>query len=453
MTRPTLLALGASLPALLPIDALAQDDDRRLLTGAEVVTMQGGWTEPQALDILVEGGRIAEIGPDLSAEGAEVIDLSGHVVAPGLVDGHWHMWNSIARGMARSDAGGFSETMGPLAKVWTPEASALSVELGMALAVNSGITWVNNWAHNTASPAHADAEIAAMRDSGVRGRFSYGYPQTAGKGEMMDLEDLRATAADWPDGRIDLGVSLRGPDRSEPEIWQKEIAAARELGLPVTFHMGGSHDAAGQHNAQALAAKGMLGEDIHVVHMTSAPRADLETLAQNGSPLIISPWTEMEVGYGVPNPALMQEAGLDMAISVDNTVLAGQINMFEVMRLTADLGDGFSESQQSLRDATVFDWASRQGAESVQAPEGVGVLQVGGPADLIAVDTQSLNTRPSGSMDFLLTHAAEPEDVSFVMIDGAVHKRDGDLTRVDIQALTRKAADMLDEISAAAADG
>lgn len=453
MTRPTLLALGTSLPALLPIDALAQDDDRRLLTGAEVVTMQGGWTEPQALDILVEGGRIAEIGPDLASEGAEVIDLSGHVVAPGLVDGHWHMWNSIARGMARSDAGGFSETMGPLARVWTPEASALSVELGMALAVNSGITWVNNWAHNTVSPAHADAEIAAMRDSGVRGRFSYGYPQTAGKGEMMDLEDLRATAADWPDGRIDLGVSLRGPDRSEPEIWQTEIAAARALGLPVTFHMGGSRDAASQHSAQALASEGMLGEDIHVVHMTSAPRADLETLAQNGSPLIISPWTEMEVGYGVPNPALMQEAGLDMAVSVDNTVLAGQINMFEVMRLTADLGDGFSESQQSLRDATVFDWASRQGAESVQAPEGVGVLQVGGPADLIAVDTESLNTRPSGSMDFLLTHSAEPEDVSFVMIDGAVHKRDGELTRVDIRALTREAAEMLGEISAAAADG
>ncbi|MCA0995722.1 amidohydrolase family protein [Alloyangia pacifica] len=453
MTRPTLLALGASLPVLLPVDALAQDADSRLLTGAEVVTMQGGWTEPQALDILIEDGRIAEIGPDLAAEGAEEIDLSGHVITPGLVDGHWHMWNTIARGMARSERGGFSQTMGPLAKVWTPEASALSVKLGMALAVNSGITWVNNWAHNTVSPAHADAEVAAMRDSGVRGRFSYGYPQAAGEGEVMDLVDLRATAEDWESGRIGLGVSLRGPDRSEPEVWQTEITTARELGLPVTFHMGGSADAAAQHNAQALDEEGMLGEDIHVVHMTSAPRADLQTLAESGSPLIISPWTEMQVGYGVPNPALMQSAGLDMAVSVDNTVLAGQINMFEVMRLTADLGDGFSQAQQSLTDATVFDWASRQGAASVQAPEGVGVLQIGGPADLIAVDTESLNTQPSGSMDFLLTHAADPEDVSFVMIGGEVHKQDGALTRVDIRALTREAVQMLDEIKAAAADG
>lgn len=430
----------------LPVAAMAQDAQRTLITGAEVVTMQGGWTEPQPMQILIEGGQIAQIGTDLSAEGAEVIDLSGHIVTPGLVDGHWHMWNTIARGLARSERGGFSDTMSPLSAAWTPEASALSVELGMALAVQSGITWVNNWAHNVKGPDFADAEIAAMRDSGVRGRFSYGYPQALKPGELMDLEDLRATAADWDDGMIGLGVALRGPDRADPDVWKQEIAAARELGLPITFHMGGSPDAAGQHNAQTLAGEGLLGDDMHIVHMTSAPRSDLEALANGGAALVISPWTELQVGYGVPDTNMMNETGLDMAVSVDNTVLAGQINMFEVMRLTADLGDGHAHAQEALPDATVFDWATRQGASSVNAPEGVGALVEGGPADLIAITTESANTRPSANPSFLLTHAAEPEDVSFVMIAGEIHKQDGALTRVDIDALTAEADEMIQSL-------
>ncbi|MER5171569.1 amidohydrolase family protein [Thioclava kandeliae] len=455
MTRLSLVAGCAALPLSLPLTALAQDDDpsgrRYLLSGAQVITMQGGWTPPAPLDILIEDGKIARIDADIEAADATEIDLSGHLLTPGLVDSHWHMWNTIARGYERSDQGGFAGTMKPLSGAWTPEASALSVELGMALAVNSGITYVNNWAHNVKAPEFADAEIAAMAASGVRGRFSYGYPQALGQGALMDLADLETTQSDWPeDSLIGLGVSLRGPDRSTPEIWTQEITKARDLGLPVTFHMGGAPEAAEKHNVAALAEQKMLGKDIHVVHMTSAPEEDLRKLAEGGSPLIISPWTELEVGYGVPDPGMMKDAGLEMAVSVDNTVLAGQINMFEVMRLTADLADGHAHKQQALPDADVFDWATRQGARSIMAPEGVGTLTEGGPADLIAISTEGLNTRPAASPDFLLTHAAEPEDVSFVMIAGEIHKENGKLIRVDLGDLTARADAMMGDLAAQA---
>ncbi|WP_172330389.1 hypothetical protein [Mangrovicoccus sp. HB161399] len=160
--------------AFLPAMSEAQEADARavLLTGSRVVTMQGGWTDPEPMDILVEDGRIAAMDEGLDAGDAEAIDLSDHLIAPGLVDGHWHMWNSIARGHERTDDGGFADAMKPLSAAWTPEASALSVELAAALAVNGGITWANNWAHNVKAPEFAEAGIAAMEASGLKGRFS-----------------------------------------------------------------------------------------------------------------------------------------------------------------------------------------------------------------------------------------------------------------------------------------
>ncbi len=266
----------------------------------------------------------------------------------------------------------------------------------------------------------------------------------------MDLPHLQALAARWGRDRVELGVALRGPDRSVRAVWEEEIAAARRLGLSVTFHMGGSRDAAGQGNVGVLSGAGLLGPDLHVVHMTSASEDDLRLLAEGGAPLVISPWTEMEVGYGVPDPGKMAVAGLKMGLSVDNTVLAGQVNMFEVMRLAADLADGFAEERQALSDATVFDWAARAGAEAIGAPEGTGTLAEGGPADLIAVDMESLGTRPAVGAGFALTHAAEPQDVSFVMIDGVIHKRDGELTRVDLDDLLSRADAMIGALQSAA---
>lgn len=390
-------------------------------------------------DVHIRDGAIIAVAPSLDAPGAERIDMAGAVIMPGLVDTHWHMWNTIARGLPTSRLGPFAKTMGALASVWTPEASALGVRLALAEAVNAGITTTNNWAHNTKSIEFAEAELEVQHASGVRGRFSYGYPQALKPDEVMDVDGLTALRkrhfARGDHGLIRLGVCVRGPDRSEENVWRAEWAAARELGVPLTTHIASDRAAAAMGAIPILHRDGLLGPDIQLVHATHASQRDFALVAEARSPLSISPWTEMEVGYGLPALNLMAASGIEMGLSVDNMVLAGHADMFGVMRITSDLAAGMAERQTALSDRRVLEWATLGGARGLGYGEVIGSLTPGKRADIIAIRADTLGTAPAGTLEFLLTHVVQPTHVDFVMIDGVVHKRDGRLTRVDTREL------------------
>lgn len=340
-------------------------------------------------------------------------------------------------------------TMAAIAPHFTAADVAIGVDLALAEAVSSGITTVHNWAHNLRSPAHAEAEIAAMVRSGIRGRFAYGYAQDADKDQPMDLEHLSAIARQPPSALVSIGICARGPDRSDAEVWQAEWDAARRLGLPISTHMASDPKAAAGGGIAALAARDGLGSDVQLVHLTSASRADMDRVATAGSPVSISPWTELEVGYGVPPIPDMITAGLLMGLSVDNMVLAGQANMFSVMRLSTDLARGVSRNQLLMEDNMALRWATTDGSRSLGLGKQVGALVPGMRADIIAIRLDALNTAPAADLPSLLTHAARPDNVSLVLIDGVVHKRDGRLVRIDLPAIKAQATASIKRIRSA----
>lgn len=418
-----------------------------MLSGGYVLSLDPVIGDLPKGDVHIRNGAIVAVAASIPAPGVPRRDMSGRVVMPGFVDTHWHMWNSIARGFGNSRLGPFAKSMGALSRVWTPEASALSVRLAAAEAVQSGITTVNNWAHNVKARDFADAEVDAQKASGLRGRFSYGYPQPIGKAVMMDLDGIEIMRneefTEKKRGLLSLGICVRGPDRCEPVAWRGEWAAAREFKLPITSHIASDRAAAAMSGITTLDREGLLGPDVLLVHATHATPVDLRLMAEAQTPVSISPWTELEVGYGLPPIAQMVEAGLAMSLSVDNVVLAGQADMFGVMRITADLAAGMAEKQSALSGRTVLQWATMGGARALGLSRVIGSLTVGKRADIIAVRMDRLNTAPVRNVDFMLTHAARPNDVDFVMIDGVVHKENGRHTRVDVPALLAESADMI----------
>ncbi|NIL74793.1 amidohydrolase family protein [Rhodococcus sp. B10] len=440
-------SLGAAATLAGCADAKASNTGSFLVRRtSSVLTMDPARGELTDADIRVDDGRITEIGTGLSAEGADVVDASGCIALPGLVDTHWHMWNSLARGFGQTSKGGFAPSMASISGLFSPEDSGLGVRLALAEAVNGGITTVHNWAHNVISPAHAEAEFEAMHSSGVRGRFAYGYPQALGAAEPMNLTHLREFAGSLPDGLVSLGICARGPDRSEDAVWQQEWDTARSAGLPITTHMASNAEAAALGGVEKLDARGGLGPDVQLVHLTAASPADLDAIARAQSPVSISPWTELQVGYGLPPIAAMQAAGVPIGLSVDNTVLSGSADMFGVMKLTADLPGGMDAKQGVVADATVLDWATAGGARSLGLGDVAGVLAEGRPADLVLVQSDSINTAPVYDATTLAVRAANPSNVSFVMIDGVVHKRDHRLVRVDVDGLLAEAQDAMASI-------
>src|SRR5690349_13392304 len=124
-----------------------------------VVTMDPETGDLPGGDVLIADGAIAAVGTGLAAPaGATELDATGMIVAPGLVDTHWHLWNTLLRGMSGGGPGYFRlcRSLGP---AFGAEDVYQGTLLGRAEAISSGITTVHDWCHNIRTPAHAEAGL------------------------------------------------------------------------------------------------------------------------------------------------------------------------------------------------------------------------------------------------------------------------------------------------------
>jgi cytosine/adenosine deaminase-related metal-dependent hydrolase len=443
-----------------------------IIRSGHVVTMDPGLGDIPDGDILVTGGRIAAVGPGLDpaalgAPGARQIDARGMIVAPGLVDTHWHLWNTLLRsmsgGMAGEDrpAGYFSVSLG-LGQVFTDDDNYQGTLLACAEAISSGITTVHDWSHNVRGPAHAEAELRALAQAGLRARYSYGYSAGHPNDQAMDTDGLRALHRDWKSGPgasglLTLGMACRGPGGSNPvtrvppRVYQQEMAAARELGLPVTVHASGPPAAAGQ--IAALADAGLLGPDLQVVHANSATPAEIGLLAEAGCTVSLSPFSELLIGYGLPQTAELLAAGIRVGLSVDTTALTGNADMFAIMKLTQGLINATAHQEFACTARQALALGTIEGARALGLDAVTGSLTPGKRADIILVDTGHPNLGVLTDPAALLVSAAQPGNVHTVLADGRILKRGGALVTLNGERISARAREALARVRARAAQG
>jgi hypothetical protein len=185
-----------------------------VIRGATVLTMDPAVPDLAAGDVHVRDGAIIAVAQQIEAPAAQVIDGAGMICIPGFIDTHMHMWTSAFRLFVRADvpALGYFPVTARLGPLMEPEHSYRAVRLGAVDALAAGITTVHNWAHNTRSPEHADAELSAMRDMGLRGRFAYGTPVGLSDDAPMDFAGLARIKRDWmpdKDNLLTLGICSR----------------------------------------------------------------------------------------------------------------------------------------------------------------------------------------------------------------------------------------------------
>ena len=165
------------------IRSLNQTSDRRIvITNGCVISMDPIVGDFAKADVLIEGDTISQIGPNLRAEAGEgeaaIIDAEGCIVMPGFVDTHRHMWQGqLRRLIPNVDISMYLGLRDAFAVQYEPSdsyAGTLAIALG---ALYSGITSIKDVAHNTGSAAHADAEIEALTQAGIRAVYAYAPPE------------------------------------------------------------------------------------------------------------------------------------------------------------------------------------------------------------------------------------------------------------------------------------
>jgi cytosine/adenosine deaminase-related metal-dependent hydrolase len=310
-----------------------------------------------------------------------------------------------------------------------------AARLALAEAIDSGITTIHNWDHNLRGPEDADANILAQLDMGIRARFSYGCPDNFARGRLMDLGDLERFRAQWTpqatDRRVTLGVALRGPFRTEADIYRREWDAARKAGLPITMHCDRCMREAGCRRCDiaSMKEKGLLGPDLQIVHAVHAGPADIEAMAETRTHLSLSPQTELRT-MGFPKVAEMVAAGVLVSLSIDTTATPCNADMLSQMRVTLSTEMARVENA-GLTPRRMLQMATIDGARDLGLADVTGSITPGKRADLILVRMTDLNMVPCGDPVDVLVLSGLPQNVDTVVVDGRILKRGGRLVAAD----------------------
>jgi cytosine/adenosine deaminase-related metal-dependent hydrolase len=442
---------GGASPADRPRARLPARDEF-VVRGAYVLTMDPGLGDLPTGDIHVRDGQIVAVGKDLGTS-APALDGRGMIAMPGFVETHWHLWNSSLRALVRGDDaqnGYFPVTLryGPL---FTPEDSYRAVRLGVAEALSSGITTVHDWSHNVLTPQHADAELSALRDMGVRARFSYGNGQGQPLDRPMNLADVARVQREWGQGDplLTLGVAIRTPAANPRgvtpvSVLVEEWAGARQLGLPITIHT--------RPGAVALLEQhGLLGPDVQLVHPQGSTPEEIKVMAARRPSFSTAPMIEMhyaQAARGVIQFSELQEAGIQQSLSIDSSAASANADFFNVMRALMWSHKQRFGARVPLSPRRVLELATIDGARDLKLADKVGSLVPGKRADMILVRTTGSNIAPVIDPATALVFSAQPANVDTVIVDGRILRRGGRFTSLDHEQVVRDATQSINAMRA-----
>jgi 5-methylthioadenosine/S-adenosylhomocysteine deaminase len=464
--RRTVLKTAAALatiglaPATLRAQAIAGRAAKALpargefvIRGATILSMDSGVGDFVRGDVHVRDGAIAAVAKEIAAPTATAIDARGMICLPGFIDTHVHLWTSALRAVIRMDdpKSGYFPVTNRLGPHYTPDDSYRNVRIGLAEALSAGATTVHNWAHNVRSPEHADAELRGMRDSGLRGRFSYGPAQNMPNDQPMDLDGLAKINREWMpnDGLLTLGINSRNVG-SDPnplrgnvplEIARKEWGAARALGLPITLHTSGPSPITYLNDA------GLLGPDVQLVHPLLTTAEERRILKERGVSYSTSPVGEARrpASAGLIQFAELLEAGVKVSLSTDNAS-SYSFDYFAGMRMLYALHQHRVGARVPLTAKRLVQLATLDGAVDLGIADRTGSLTPGKRADIILVRTGDINIAPAGTPYEALVGFAQPRNVDTVIVDGRILLRGGQFTALDHAEVVKEAAETVNAL-------
>jgi cytosine/adenosine deaminase-related metal-dependent hydrolase len=459
------MACAAAGLAAFPASAPAQKSSRErtaagslpsrgelLVRNAYVMTMDRELGDIAGGDVHIRNGEIVAVGKAIKAPGAAVLDGRKTIVLPGLVETHWHMWNTLLRSFAgeKPDQGYFP-TAAAFGQVMMPDDMYHGVRLAAAEALDSGITTVHDFCHNLRSRAHAEADLRALREAGLRARWSYGWPQGLPDTQISNLEDLEGMHRDWAGlsggGLIVLGFAARGMFRNAPlppEVYRREFDTARRLGIPISAHIGSSDAAKGQ--IEAHAKENLLGKDVQIIHALSATPAEIGMVAKAGSAVSVSPGTELRIGYGFTKVSEFLDAGVRLGVSVDTTALSGDANLFGILKMIRNIENAKSHDEFRISARRALELGTTEGARSLGIDDKVGSLKPGKRADLIMISTDRLNMGVFTDPAHMAIESTQAGNVETVIVDGRILKRGGKLTALPVDQVLADAAASFDAL-------
>jgi len=410
-----------------------------------VVTVNADFEVLQDFAVVIHGNRIEslvavdEIRELPAYSEAQVIDLPGRVLMPGLVNSHTHAPMSLLRGNA--DDMPLMEWLGE--HIWPAEAKWVDADfcadgfrLAAAEMIRSGTTCMNDMYF------FADEVARTAQQVGLRvviGLIVLEFPSVWARDADEYLHKALAVHDEirgYP--LVDSAFAPHAPYTVEDEALRQIAMYSSELDLPVHMHVHETaHEVAeaeqkrGQRPLERLDQLNLLNPNLVAVHMTELNEFEIERIAEAGVHVVHCPESNLKLASGICPLASLLESGVNVCLGTDGAASNNDLDMFGEMRSAALLAKGSSGDARACDARQTIEMATINGARALGMADRIGSIEPGKLADLVAVDMSSLNTQPLYNPVSQLVYAVSSRQVSDVWIDGVEQLRDYEFCRLD----------------------
>jgi 5-methylthioadenosine/S-adenosylhomocysteine deaminase len=442
-----------------------------------------GFTGPTA--VAVEGARIAAIGDAAAGEGARIVDGSGHLLMPGLVNAHFHSPVNHMKGALPSlplEIFMLYESPALEALRPTPREAYVRTLLGALEMLRTGVTAVQDDAFFVPEPSDeiVDAVMQAYADCGIRATVALDQPELAETEKLPFLRDLlpaslgeeaarppafgreallaayRRFIARWhgaEGGRLRAAVSCSAPQRVSPAYFEALDDLSRTHGLPFYAHMletkvqrvlaAEAPRFAGRSLVRYTADLGFLSRRMNVIHAIWVDDHDLDLIATAGAVVAHNPVSNLRLGSGIMPFRAMRERSIPVALGVDEAIADDAVNLWGVIKaagLVHNIGGTDPATWPSA--AEVLAAATEGGARAMLMADDLGRIEPGRLADLALVDLDTLAFTPLNDLRRQLVYCENGSSVRLTMVAGRVVFEDGRVTTVDERAIRAEAREI-----------
>ena len=399
-----------------------------LLVGGTIVTMDADRNVFQNGAIAVKDSRIVWIGtmtPESNPfKPDQMLDVSGKVIIPGLVNTHGHWAMTLFRGLVDD-----LTLESWLDKIWKVEAAIISPEtviagseLAMIEMIRSGTTCAADmyW--------HYTESCDSVRHAGFRMVNGPSFADIPGFEKRQDMN--YKAAVDFldryqGDPLIHLCMQAHSTYTTNQRMLEDIVRITKERNIGFITHASESkgelelvRNKYGKTPIEVLASVGLLGEKTLLAHCVHLSDAEIEHLAATSTSVSHCPSSNLKLSSGIARVADMVRAGVNVSIGTDGPASNNDLDLFHEAQLAALVQKGVTGDPTVLPAEKVFSMLTIDGARALGLGDRVGSLEVGKLADLAVIDFDSVNLTPCYNLYSHLIYGASPADVCHTMIHG-----------------------------------
>jgi 5-methylthioadenosine/S-adenosylhomocysteine deaminase len=429
-----------------------------ILAHATVITMD-------ATSAVLPDGAVAVQGDSLLAVGTSaevmrqytspnVLDCSGRVLLPGLVNAHTHVPMTLLRGLAddrRLDVWLLGYMMPVEREFVSPDFCRLGALLACAEMIRGGVTCFADMYYFEEAVAQATVE-AGMRAVCSQTVLKFPSPDAASYEDSLAMaRDFIRTWLGHP--LITPSVAPHAPYTTTPEILRACTQLAVEFDVPLHTHLAETAQEVDDCRAANdmpvipwVKKQSLLEAKLLAAHCVHVDEGEIHTLKRANAGIAHNPSSNLKLASGFAPVTQMLAAGLPVGVGTDGPASNNDLDMFEEMRLASFIAKATTGNPTALPAAQTLAMATRLGARALYLGEVTGSLEAGKRADLILMDLRDVHTSPAFSREpeaviSRLVYSAHSTDVTDVMVNGRWLMRERKLLTIDVEPLLLAAAD------------